>query len=279
MSLAAQLKKKQQAVAERKAGMMNSYRFKQAETEIRILPSWRRDLPAEDAPIYHDFGLTFVKDMDGAILAVVGDRKLTYGEDDEVRNLIDRAFSQSRTDAQRKHFKDMKASPRVLVNALVLNDKDVDPNEPQIVEFSESQFTGAISDLLIKAEEEGDDVFDLEKGFNLFVKKTGKGMETKYSFTLARRSSAVDVEVLEKLHDIDAFVKAKFADGEKARNALRSLMQGPSEHVAISDRSTDLLEDRRDITETDITDATYDEVTEVESVAVSDADIEALFDE
>jgi hypothetical protein len=289
MSLAAQLKKQKQAVAERNAGRQNAYKWKLASTEVRILPSWREATEeelesGEGAPISHAFGQSWIKDFDGQLLAVVGDRKITYGEDCAVRNLIFKAQAASRSDGQRKHYKEMLASSRQLVNGLVLNDPDVDPTEPQILDFSEAQWTGPVGDLIIAAAEEGDDVLSLENGFNLTVTKSGKGMETKYGFTLARRPSKVDPKVLEKLHDLDTFVKAKFADGERATNAIKSLMGEP---VALIDRSTDLIEDRRSTRNEDVTEAQYDVIddaaaggvaVEVENVAVSDADIDALFD-
>jgi hypothetical protein len=285
MSLAAQLKKKKQEVADRNAGRQNTYRFKQASTDIRLLGAWREPIEGEeDAPIFHDFGQTWIKDFDGNVLAVVGDRKITFGEDDVVRNLVYKALTAAKSDGQRKHYKEMLASSRVLVNGLVLNDPEVDPNEPQILEFSEAQFTGPITAMLIKAEEEGDDILSLEKGFNLTVGKSGKGFDTKYEFTLARRSSKVDPAVMDKINDIDAFIRAKFADGERAVNAIKSLIGEP---VALIDRSTDLIEDRRSTRNEDVTDAQFDVIddaaaggvdVEVETVAVSDADIDALFD-
>jgi hypothetical protein len=287
MSLAAKLNAKKQAVAERNAGRQNTYRWVQPETEVRLLPSWRPADHEDPDTFFLDFGQTWIKDLDGKILAVVGDAKITYGEDDVVRNLVGQAIAQSRTDGQRKHYKEMLASPRVLVGGLVLNDPNVDPTEPQILEFSESQFTGPITDLIVKAEKEGDNVLSLDEGFNLTVIKTGKGKEgTKYSFTLARRSSKVDPKVMDKVYDLDAYVKAKFADGARAVNAIKSLIQG--EPLALIERSTDLSEDRGSrTTKSEVVDADYDVIDNareggtdsvVENVIVSDAEIDALFD-
>lgn len=276
MTTAERLKAKKQEVVVRAAARQNTYRWTLPSTEVRILPSWRPETHV-DPTFFHDFGLSWIKDQDGTVLAVVADRKITYGEDDVVRNTISGAIGKQRTDAQRKHFKEMLASPRVICNGLVLNDPNVDPTEPQILEFSEGQWSGPVTDLIVAAEAEGDDIISLDKGFNLTVGKTGKGFDTRYSFVLARRASAVDVKVLAKLHDIDAFIEAKFADGDKAVNAIKSLLgDGP---VALIERSTDLIEDRRSTVDTDVTDADYSEAPDanVENVAISDEQLDELF--
>lgn len=215
------IKEKRQQIADKRMGSKNTYRFKTGVTKVRILPGWRKD----DPTFYHSFGQMFIKNMDGKTLAVVGDRRLTLGEDDPVRSLIQRAMGEARTDAQRAHYKDMLASPRELVNGLILDDKEIDPKEPQIIEFSETQF----DQILEQAELAGitDEFLDLENGFDLMVSKTGSGINnTKYSFTFARKSTSVDSSVMENLNDLDAFVRSKLAETDRAVNALKSLMQG-----------------------------------------------------
>lgn len=245
------LKQKRQNVADKRAGSKNAYKFKGGITTLRILPGWRKD---GDATFYHDFGQAFIKNMDKQTLAVIGDRSITYGEDDAIRSLIQKAKAEATTDAQREHYHEMLAKPRVLVNALVLTDKEVDPTVPQLVDFSETQF----DQILEQVELAGiaDDFLSLENGFNLKVSKSGTGFNTKYSFTFERNASKVDAAVLENLVDIDAFVRSKFQDTDRAINALKSLTQGVSVTKALSYSG-----------DSDVVDAEYNAVDEARDPA------------
>jgi hypothetical protein len=265
------LKKKRQSTADKRLGSKNAYKFKGGVTTIRILPGWRND----DPTFSHSFGEAFIKNMDKEVLAVIGDRKLTYGEDDPIRSLIQRAMGDAVTDAQREHYKDMLASSRELVNALVLDDREIDPNVAQIVNFSESQFDSILEQVELAGIAE--EFLDLEKGFNLKVSKTGTGFGTKYSFTFDRKPSAVNPAVLETLVDLDAFVRSKFTDTDRAINALKSLSQGAvltpkslsySGDAETVDAEFSVIDEARNGT---------DETPTPEVRGVSDAEIDKLF--
>lgn len=270
------INKKRQEVNDKRAGSKNTYTFKQSQTTIRILPGWRAD--KSDLTFFHDFGQTWIKNMDGAVLAVVGDAKITYGQDDVVRNLVHRALGEARTDAQREHYKEMLAKSRVLVNAQVLDDKNVDPNVAEIVEFSEAGFTAVLEQVALAGIAE--EFLSPDEGFDLIVSKTGKGFQTKYTYTFARKSRKVPEAVLDTLNDIDAFIRAKFAETERAVNALKSLTQS-ADILQIEDRSFDVSG------HDDIVDGSFDAVDEarnnvalevdVERHTISDAEIDELF--
>src|SRR4051812_49394934 len=102
------LNQKRQQTADKRMGSKNAYKFKGGVTTIRILPTWRKD---GDNTFFHEFGQAFIKNMNKETLAVIGDRKITYGEDDPIRGLIQRALGEAATDAQREHYKDMLAKP------------------------------------------------------------------------------------------------------------------------------------------------------------------------
>ena len=214
------LRQKRQATADKRMGSKNAYKFKGGVTTIRILPGWRTEDPLTFS---HAFGQAFIKNMDKETLAVIGDRKLTYGEDDPVRSLIQRGMGDARTDAQREHYKEMLAKPRELVNALVLDDREVDPNVAQIVDFSETQFDEILKQIDLNGISE--EFLDLDNGFNLKVEKTGTGFKTRYAFVFDRKPTKVDPAVLETLTDLDAFVRSKFIDTDRAINALKALSQ------------------------------------------------------
>jgi hypothetical protein len=215
------INKKRQQTADKKMGMKNPYKFKGGVTTIRILPTWRKD---GDKIFYHEFGQAFIKNMNKETLAVIGDRRITFGEDDAIRGLIQRAMGDAATDAQREHYKEMLAKPRILVNALVLDDREVSPTEAQLVDFSETQFDQILEQVQLAGI--ADEFLDLAAGFNLKVSKTGTKFTTKYTFTFDRKSSSIDPTVLDTLIDIDAYVRSKFADTDRAINALKSISQG-----------------------------------------------------
>lgn len=262
------LKQKRQNIADKRMGSKNAYKFKGGVTTIRILPGWRKD----DPTFFHDFGQTFIKNQDGQILAVIGDRQITYGEEDTVRNLIQRAKADASTDAQREHYKEMTAKPRVLVNALVLDDKEVDATVPQIVEFSETQFDQIMEQVELNGI--ADEFLDLENGFNLKVSKTGVKLNTKYTFSFDRKASAVDESVLEALVDIDAYIRSKFQDTERAVNAIKSITQGSMPKALSYSGDTDAVDGEYSAVEE--AKAPWEDNTEV--VHTDSADIDGLFD-
>lgn len=276
VSVSELINKKKQQIQDKRAGNKNTYRFKQKTTTIRILPGWRKD---GDPTFYHDFGQTWIKDMDGNVLAAVGDAKITYGQEDVVRGLVQRAMGEARTDAQRAHYKEMIAKPRILVNAQILDDKDIDPNVPEITEFSETQFEQILEQVTVAGIDE--DFLSLENGFDLIVSKSGTGFQTKYSFTFARKTRKVPESIMENINDIDAYVRSKFAETERAVNALKSLTQS-GDVLQIESRSTSLSGDDA-IVDGDfnaVEDAKANpasEMVEVERRVLSDEELENLF--
>lgn len=226
------LNKKKQGIADKRMGSKNAYKCKPGITTIRILPGWRKD----DPTFSHPFGQSFIKDFDGKTLAVIGARNIAYGEDDPIQNLINNAKAQAHTDAQRKHWDEARAKPRELVNALVLDDKEIDPKEPQLVEFSETMLESIIDQ--VQMNDIAETFLDLNEGFNLKVSRSGTGFNTKYTFVFDRKPTPVDPSVMDNLNDIDAFVRSKMAETDRAINAIKSVTTG-GEHLQIEDRSVD----------------------------------------
>lgn len=268
------LKQKRQQTADKRLGSKNAYKFKGGITTIRILPTWRKD---GDTKFFHEFGQAFIKNMDKETLAVIGDRKLTYGEDDPIRGLIQRAMGDAVTDAQREHWKDMLASPRVLVNASVLDDKEVNPSEAQIVDFSETQFDAILEQVELAGIT--DEFLDLENGFNLKVNKTGSSFKNiRYSFTFERKSSPAPSGVMDTLIDIDAYVRSKFADTDRAINAIKSITMGTPMARALS-YSGDAETVDGEFTAVDHARNSDADDTPVENITTSNVDIDSLFND
>lgn len=229
------LKKKKQQTTDKRMGSKNPYKFKNGITTIRILPGWRKD----DPTFFHSFGQSFIKNFDGATLAVIGAKNISYGEDDPVQNLINLAKANAATDAQRKHWDEARAKPRELVNALILDDKETDPNTPEIVSFSETQLEQIIDQVTMN--DITDTFLDLNEGFNLKVSRTGTGFNTKYTFVFDRKPSKVDASVMDNVIDLDAYVRSQMADTDRAINAIKSITTG-GEHLALT-HSGSVVED------------------------------------
>jgi hypothetical protein len=262
------LNQKRQQTADKRMGSKNAYKFKGGVTTIRILPTWRKD---GDNTFFHEFGQAFIKNMNKETLAVIGDRKITYGEDDPIRGLIQRALGEAATDAQREHYKDMLAKPRVLVNAAILDDREVPPTEAQIVDFSETQFDQILEQVQLIGI--ADEFLDLEAGFNLKVSKSGTGFNTKYTFTFDRKPSAAPAGVMDTLVDIDAYIRSKFTDTDRAINALKTISQG----VPIQTKALSYGGDKDEVAGTfDTVDETE---TPVERHTLTDAEVDKLFED
>lgn len=277
-TLLEQLQTKRQEIADKKTGGKNPYKFKMKKTILRILPSWR-PATAEKQPIYHDWGQAFIKDLDGNTLAVIGDRRMSYGEVDPIRNLIQSAMGEASTDAQREHYKQMLAKPRVLVNALVLNDSDVDANTAEIIDFSQNQFD-TILPLMEAILMDGENPLDLEAGYNLVVEKEGAGLLTRYKLYFERKPSKVSASVLDTLVDLDAYVRSKCADTDRAINALKSVTQGAalpttSRSLGYAGNSTTVTEAEYNVVDTERAAGVQDPVR-VETKNVSEEEIQAL---
>lgn len=226
------LNKKKQNISDKRMGYKNTYKCKPGITTIRILPGWRKD----DPTFSHPFGQSFIKDFDGKLITVVGAKNITYGEDDAIQNLINNAKAQAKTDAQRKHWDEARAKPRELLNALILDDKEIDPKEPQLIDFSENMLESIIDQ--VQLNDIAETFLDLDEGFNLKVSRSGSGFNTKYTFVFDRKPSKVDHSVMDNINDIDAFIRSKMAETDVAINAIKSIT-ATGEHLQIEDRSVD----------------------------------------
>lgn len=268
------LNKKKQENTDKRMGSKKPYKFKNGVTTIRILPGWRKN----DPTFFHSFGQSFIKDMDGNVLAVIGARNIAYGEDDPIQNLIQTAKAQAKTDSQRRHWHESIARHRELVNALILDDKDVDPNTPEIVDFSANMLEQIIDQVQMAGIQE--EFLDLEKGFNLKVSRSGSGLNTKYSFVFERKPTPIGSSVMENINDLDAYVRSQMQDTDRAINAIKSLTAA-GEHLQIEDRSRSYSGDVEDAEFDAVESATNtDEVpwdVENRKEIISDEDINSLF--
>jgi hypothetical protein len=210
----------QALLASRKAKLSRQKTLKPqaGRNRYRLLPGWRG---ADDLTFFLDFGQHFVKDAAGEVKAVFVCTEKTFGQPCEVCNAIAEGIAQAGDDLTIKRLKDAASGSRVLLNVLVRDNPEIDPNTPQLLEVAPSVFNGGkkgagIMDLI----SEGHDLLDLAKGVDIIVKKEGTGKEgTSYSVAIAAgESKPVSPDVLKKLHDLD-----KFASSENEETMQRAL--------------------------------------------------------
>lgn len=178
----------------------------------RILPSWRE---GGDPTFYHDFGQHFIKDSGGNIKAVYVCVDKTYGKPCQVCDALRHAIKATEDDAMVELLKSAGSSHRILVNALQVDGDN--PKDPVILALSPKTFDEFLN--IIK--EWGEDVLTLEKGMDIVIERTGKGLQTKYSVTPGAGSKPVDPEVMKRITNLDDYVAQE--SEEQAKRALANL--------------------------------------------------------
>jgi hypothetical protein len=197
------------------------YKFKVGDTLFRILPA--KDQVGE---WWRTFGQLYLKSFDGKDLVVIGDKFLTYGEEDPIREMVFEGMKHAAAPDIKDHFKEMLGGPRNVFQALILNDKEVAPTEPQLVEVSDTQFELILAQFGMYLDM--DDTYDLSslaRGhvFKCTREGTGKN-DTKYTFLATPQAAPLGPQILEKLIDMDAWVTALFeAKDQKALGVLAKL--------------------------------------------------------
>lgn len=176
----------------------------------RILPGWRKD----DPTFYHDFGQHFIKDAAGAVKAVYVCVDKTYGKPCQVCDSLSHAIHATEDDAMVELLKQANANKRVLVNAIRVDEGD---REPAVLALSPKTF----DEFLKIIDEWGESVLSLDKGMDIVIERTGKGLQTKYSVTPGAKSEPVDPAVMKKITNLDEFVAQE--SEEQAKRALANL--------------------------------------------------------
>lgn len=204
-------------------------KFKPGDNRVRILPPWnkeRREDPAQyHNGLSHSFGQHFIKDATGKVQAVYVCVAKTYGHDCPICEAIGVGIANATSEAQKTQLEQASSGGgRTLVNALMREGDS--PNDPQILEMPPSVYEKIMDRAVRMLEEEGEDVFDLDSGFDVIVTKTGTGLSTKYDVDIARKPSSVNPNVLDKLHDIDKYVAQEYDEGRNKALAAISRVSG-----------------------------------------------------
>jgi len=210
--------------ANRQRGL-KTYKFPAGTTLFRILPTSAS--PGE--PFERKYGMNHLKTFDGKGYLGVVDRSITYDEpSDPVRDLIWDAWRQAPDDDTKKHYKDMVGGARYLFNALILSHpKEQSPEEPVLIEVSETAFDSIMTQFLIWSEEDPEyDLAALDTGHVFSVEKTGQGMDTRYTFNATPKKAPLDAKILDKVIDIDAWIKNKEDEGNQKALAFLGQING-----------------------------------------------------
>ena len=221
LSLRDRIAQKRGDIAAGKSKGIKPYKFKVGDTLFRILPD--KD---PNADWDRRFGQLYLKSFDGADLVVIGDKFLTYGQEDPLREMVFDGMKRAPSEDVKEHFKDMLGGPRVIFNALILNDKEQPAGEPVLVELSETQFDMILAQFMIYLDvDPTHDLASLTRGHVFQCSRTGTGKnDTKYLFNATPKPAPLGAAILDKAHDLDGWVTALFeAKEQKALTLLGKL--------------------------------------------------------
>lgn len=178
------------------------------KNRIVLLPGWRK---GEEHIWFHDFGQHFIKNAAKEIQAVYPCADATFGHTCPVCQALSHATSMAKDDETVNLLAEAKASRTVLINVLDLDGDN--PNTPVIYEIKRTVF-GQLVELI---EEWGVKAFQQE----IVISRDGKGLNTKYSTQISPKEATVPAAALEKLSNLDEYVKQE--SEEQQRRALTSI--------------------------------------------------------
>jgi hypothetical protein len=218
LSIADRLAMRRGEIAQNKSKGLRPFKLPAGKTLFRIVP--QAGYPANIAPgtfgVERRFGMTYLKSFDNKNIGSIGDKEITYGQADPVRDMIFEAMRQAPTDEIKKHYRDLLANPRIVFCALILNHPTLQsPTEPVLLEISETAFDEGV---LAQAQVWGDtgvDVFDPTDGHVFQVEKSGTGMETSYTWAVTPQKAPISQAILDKVIDLDAWVTQLFEGKEQ----------------------------------------------------------------
>ena len=207
-------------MASKKASMNKlekTAKLENGDNRVVLLPGWRKpDAAGEVDPTWwHDFGQHFIKDHADQMQAVYICTNATFERPCEVCAALAAAGRAAGDDLISETLEKGKASRSVLINALMLDSKE--PNKPVILEIKR----GLFEQLLGIAEEYEGAPLDPEIGMIIKINRDGKGLSTRYNAMPTAKTHKVDKAVLEKINNLDEYVKQE--SEENLRRAIGSV--------------------------------------------------------
>jgi hypothetical protein len=170
-----------------------------------------------------DLGVHWIKPAENAKpIAVVGDREIVYQEPNPINTAINAAIDSAVDEESQELYKGWRSRHTVLVNVV---DRDNNDNE-EILELTRNTFS-AVLDLMDMYAEEGQDITDPNEGIDIFITRTGKGLNTEYTVSIAPgKSQPIPEETVTNATNLFEFIEQKFfrmGDEQKALNAIQQI--------------------------------------------------------
>lgn len=290
-SIRDRIKAKRQAISDKDASRIKTYKFQNGKTVFRLLPG-----KVDPDTFYEEIGVHWIKDKKANNVTAVGDRQICFGEPCPVREAIELFIRQAKEagdDGLLKIGKDMLAKPRYFANIVVVKAPgEFEKDKAVVAEFPERAWDTILSQLQDHFEDLGDN-FDvtkdgplaLEKGTLFVMERSGTSMkDTKYNPYIAGKAHAIAPAVLEAAVDLTAYKRSWF--DERTRKALATLgaMTGVSMNeiaerlAAPSGKALPAPKDGWDEEET-ITAIDEDDETPSNPAGADDTDVDTLLDE
>lgn len=262
------------------ADRINPVKPQDGRSRWRILPSWR----GRDPSIDHTFSNHWIKDEGGKVVTVQACLDKTYGQQCPICDAISEGIRHATDDRSLAILNEAKAGGVVFVmNALHTDGKT--PEKVQLLQLTPTTRT-QLMDLIDQYADDGFDICDIDEGFDIYITRTGTGMtKTRYSISVAPKSSAINGAVLRDLVDIDMWVKAQFNSTKESTGLsfIDSVAVGGGLPAPIAKALTvDSFDDDDDEAfEDDVLDVEFEEVAEpkavkAKAVPVEDQEIDDL---
>ena len=194
----------------------NVIKIREGKVKIRILTSKANE------KFWADCGTHWIKtEAGGKPVAVTGCHDIVREEPCPICTAIEKAAKSSVDDESLAVIKEWKGRRVILLNVLVRSGPDAS-TEPQILEITPSTFSNLLS--IIEEYSKEFNPLDPDNGLDFIIERKGKGKnDTEYTVMPAPKSEPVPNSTLERLHDLDEFIKKEFFRGEETK-ALKAIV-------------------------------------------------------
>lgn len=209
--------------------------LKDGLTIVRILPPFK-----ESDPFYLLIGQHFNLGSSGK--GNVYCPKVCLGPDGKtpmadwdcpICEYVDLVKRKSKKEKELEQAKEIGASVRWLCQAL---DRDEDDNKPRLWSFGPMIHNQVLEYITGKYP----DLYDMEEGYDLNIKKSGKGLETKYQVYPEKDPTPVDEDVVKSMIDLEEYVRIRIFKPEE----LEKVLDGAEPMDIVNARTTEDKDER-----------------------------------
>lgn len=161
-----------------------------------------------------ELGVHWIKAaVNGKPIAVVGDPTTTFGEPSVVNTAIERAIATAPDSDSQKLYESWRARQTILINVVNRDDN----NKVEVLELTKGTF-GKILDLIEMFDDNGEDITDPKQGYDIVIKRDGKGLNTEYTVMAAPgKSIPVTEEQIKQAVDLISFIRTNYFRGEEKK--------------------------------------------------------------